>query len=94
MDAFGFGVCGTTHAQWSAEMDCLQDHGRGRDVRVLQGQGLDPGGLALAEGLALELGLGLATVVGLTLRDCWAPAAEEGLRRVVGVAMGEPRERR
>ena len=32
--AFGFGLCGTTHAQWSAEMDRLLGHGRGRGVGV------------------------------------------------------------
>jgi len=32
--AFGFGLCGTTHAQWSAEMDRLLGHGRGRIVGV------------------------------------------------------------
>src|SRR5262249_1045690 len=32
--AFGFGLCGTTHAQWSAEMDRLLGHGRGRVVGV------------------------------------------------------------
>jgi len=28
--AHGFGLCGTTHAQWSAEMEKLLGHGRGR----------------------------------------------------------------
>jgi hypothetical protein len=32
--AFGFGLCGTTHAQWSAEMDRLLGHGRGRGAGV------------------------------------------------------------
>jgi hypothetical protein len=32
--AFGFGLCGTTHAQWSAEMECLLGHARGRTVSV------------------------------------------------------------
>lgn len=32
--AFGFGLCGTTHAQWSAEMDHLLGPGRGRGVGV------------------------------------------------------------
>ncbi|HXG11873.1 MAG TPA: hypothetical protein VNK04_19105 [Gemmataceae bacterium] len=31
---FGFALCGTTHAQWSAEMDRLLGHGRGRVVGV------------------------------------------------------------
>lgn len=32
--AHGFGLCGTTHAQWSAEMDALLGHARGRCVGV------------------------------------------------------------
>lgn len=32
--AHGFGLCGTTHAQWTAEMDALLGHCRGRDVGV------------------------------------------------------------
>jgi hypothetical protein len=32
--AFGFGLCGTTHAQWSAEIDRLLGPGRGRVVGV------------------------------------------------------------
>src|SRR4051812_41130091 len=32
--AHGFGLCGTTHAQYSAEMEALLGHGRGRDVGV------------------------------------------------------------
>jgi hypothetical protein len=32
--AFGFGLCGTTHAQWSAEMEQLLGHARGRGVGV------------------------------------------------------------
>jgi hypothetical protein len=32
--AFGFGLCGTTHAQWSAEMEHLLGHARGRTVGV------------------------------------------------------------
>src|SRR5438067_12824509 len=32
--AFGFGLCGTTHAQWSAEMQQLLGHARGRTVGV------------------------------------------------------------
>src|SRR5438105_10415852 len=32
--AFGFGLCGTTHAQWSAEMEYLLGHARGRTVSV------------------------------------------------------------
>jgi hypothetical protein len=32
--AFGFGLCGTTHAQWSAEMQQLLGHARGRGVGV------------------------------------------------------------
>ncbi|HEX5272428.1 MAG TPA: hypothetical protein VFW33_18150 [Gemmataceae bacterium] len=32
--AHGFGLCGTTHAQWSAEMEALLGHGRGRCVGV------------------------------------------------------------
>jgi hypothetical protein len=31
---FGFGLCGTTHAQWSAEMERLLGHARGRGVGV------------------------------------------------------------
>jgi hypothetical protein len=31
---FGFGLCGTTHAQWTAEMDRLLGHARGRGVGV------------------------------------------------------------
>ena len=34
MFADGFGLCGTTHAQWGAEMEALLGHGRGRDVGV------------------------------------------------------------
>ena len=30
--AFGFGLCGTTHSQWTAEMDQLLGQGRGRGV--------------------------------------------------------------
>jgi hypothetical protein len=32
--AFGFGLCGTSHAQWSAEMEHLLGHGRSRTVSV------------------------------------------------------------
>ncbi|HZY90046.1 MAG TPA: hypothetical protein VFE78_34815, partial [Gemmataceae bacterium] len=32
--AFGFGLCGTTHAQWSAEMESLLGHARGRSAGV------------------------------------------------------------
>jgi len=28
----GYGLCGTTHAQWVAEMEALLGHGRGRDL--------------------------------------------------------------
>jgi hypothetical protein len=31
---FGFGLCGTTHAQWSAEMEQLLGHARGRTAGV------------------------------------------------------------
>jgi len=34
MFAHGFGLCGTTHAQWCAEMEALLGHNRGRDVGV------------------------------------------------------------
>lgn len=30
--AYGFGLCGTTHSQWSAEFEELLGHGRGRGV--------------------------------------------------------------
>ena len=30
----GFGLCGTTHSQWTAEMEALLGHGRGRGVGV------------------------------------------------------------
>src|SRR4051812_4375975 len=32
--AHGFGLCGTTHSQWVAEMEALLGHGRGRAVGV------------------------------------------------------------
>ncbi|HTU88635.1 MAG TPA: hypothetical protein VMF69_00925 [Gemmataceae bacterium] len=32
--AHGFGLCGTTHAQWAAEMEALLGHNRGRNVGV------------------------------------------------------------
>jgi hypothetical protein len=32
--AHGFGLCGTTHSQWVAEMEALLGHGRGRGVGV------------------------------------------------------------
>jgi hypothetical protein len=32
--AHGFGLCGTTHSQWTAEMEALLGHGRGRVVGV------------------------------------------------------------
>lgn len=32
--AHGFGLCGTTHAQWSAEMQALLGHNRGRSLGV------------------------------------------------------------
>src|SRR6266542_6431423 len=32
--AHGFGLCGTTHSQWTAEMEALLGHGRGRAVGV------------------------------------------------------------
>jgi hypothetical protein len=32
--AHGFGLCGTTHSQWTAEMEVLLGHGRGRGVGV------------------------------------------------------------
>src|SRR5947209_16287229 len=32
--AQGFGLCGTTHSQWTAEMETLLGHGRGRIVGV------------------------------------------------------------
>lgn len=34
MFAHGFGLCGTTHAQWGAEMEALLGHSRGRCVGV------------------------------------------------------------
>ena len=34
MFAHGFGLCGTTHAQWTAEMQALLGHNRGRAVGV------------------------------------------------------------
>lgn len=30
--AYGFGLCGTTHSQWTAELETLLGHGRGRGV--------------------------------------------------------------
>ncbi|MGV3485227.1 MAG: hypothetical protein ACO1RT_12480 [Planctomycetaceae bacterium] len=33
--AHGFGLCGTTHAQWTAELNALLGHGRSRTVGVL-----------------------------------------------------------
>ena len=30
----GYGLCGTTHSQWTAEMDALLGHGRGRGLGV------------------------------------------------------------
>ena len=32
--AHGYGLCGTTHSQWTAEMEYLLGHGRGRGVGV------------------------------------------------------------
>ena len=32
--AHGFGLCGTTHSQWTAEMEVLLGHGRGRGAGV------------------------------------------------------------
>jgi hypothetical protein len=32
--AHGFGLCGTTHSQWTAELEYLLGHGRGRGVGV------------------------------------------------------------
>src|SRR5437762_1661540 len=32
--AHGFGLCGTTHSQWTAELDALLGHGRARGVGV------------------------------------------------------------
>ncbi len=32
--AHGYGLCGTTHSQWGAEMEALLGHGRGRGVGV------------------------------------------------------------
>jgi hypothetical protein len=32
--AHGFGLCGTTHSQWTAEMEALLGHGRGRCIGV------------------------------------------------------------
>lgn len=32
--AHGFGLCGTTHSQWTAELQALLGHGRARDVGV------------------------------------------------------------
>jgi hypothetical protein len=32
--AYGFGLCGTTHSQWTAELDHLLGHARGRGVGV------------------------------------------------------------
>src|SRR5436309_1672154 len=32
--AHGFGLCGTTHSQWTAEMEALVGHGRGRAIGV------------------------------------------------------------
>ena len=29
---YGFGLCGTTHSQWTAEFEHLLGHGRGRGV--------------------------------------------------------------
>ncbi len=35
MFAHGFGLCGTTHAQWTAELNALLGHGRSRTVGVV-----------------------------------------------------------
>jgi len=32
---YGFGLCGTTHSQWTAELDALLGHGRSRGVGML-----------------------------------------------------------
>lgn len=32
MFGYGFGLCGTTHSQWTVEIDALLGHGRGRGV--------------------------------------------------------------
>jgi hypothetical protein len=34
MFAHGFGLCGTTHSQWVAEMNALLGHNRARGVGV------------------------------------------------------------
>ena len=68
-------------------------------VRVLHGQGFDLGGLPLATGFALELGPGLATLVGLAVGLGLSLLAAGrrgggGWRLVVGAVMGELREQR
>lgn len=56
--AHGFGLCGTTHAQWTAELNALLGHGRSRTVGVvghnacevfLQGGAYGPGRWALLD---------------------------------------------
>src|SRR6187399_442193 len=32
--AHGFGLCGTTHSQWTAEFEAMLGHGRGRGIGV------------------------------------------------------------
>ena len=40
---YGFGLCGTTHSQWTSEFQYLLGHGRGRGVGAARGGG-GPGG--------------------------------------------------
>jgi len=63
--AFGFGLCGTTHSQWTAELDALLGHGRSRGVGMQAHNALEVflSGGAYGEGRWALLDHDLSTVV-------------------------------
>lgn len=75
--AYGFGLCGTTHSQWTAELDHLLGHARGRGVGVAGHNSFEvflQGG-AYGEGRWALLDHDLSTVI-----------FDESGRRLLGIA--------
>ena len=63
--AHGFGLCGTTHAQWTAELNALLGHGRSRTVGVVGHNALEVflQGSAYGDGRWVLLDHDVSTVV-------------------------------
>jgi hypothetical protein len=75
--AYGFGLCGTTHSQWTAELDHLLGHARGRGVGVAGHNSFEVflRGGAYGEGRWALLDHDLSTVI-----------FDESGRRLLGIA--------